>query len=77
MIGGPSIPPGPTEFSSGDVVQVELDVEVFMLLQEDHGGWNDKMKSVRVINVLSRDLYNMTYMYTLRAKDPYIETDTE
>ena len=49
-------------------------MEVFILLQEDHGGWNDKMKSVRVINIMSRDLYvTYTCMYTLRAKDPNTE----
>lgn len=52
-VGGPNIPPEPTEFSSGDVVQVELDVEVFMLLQEDHGGWNDKMKTVRMLIIIT------------------------
>ena len=54
VIGGPNVSPGPTEFSSGDVVQVELDVEVFMLLQEDHGGWNDSMKTVRMLIFKSR-----------------------
>jgi hypothetical protein len=78
IVGGPNIPPGPTEFSSGDVVEVELDVEVFMLLQEDHGGWNDKMKSVRVTCIIvHRDLYVTYIIYTLRAEGLHMETDTE
>lgn len=33
---------------SGDLVQVELDVEIFRMMQEGHGGWNDAMVEVRV-----------------------------
>ena len=33
---------------SGDLVQVELDVEIFRMMQEGHGGWNDAMAEVRV-----------------------------
>ena len=48
-VGAANIPPGAEEFSSGDVVQVELDVEVLMLLQEGHGGWNETMATVRFL----------------------------
>ena len=33
---------------SGDLVQVELDVEIFRMMQEGHGGWTDAMAEVRV-----------------------------
>ena len=32
---------GPRDFAAGDVVAVELDLEVLKLLQEGHGGWDD------------------------------------
>ena len=33
---------------SGELIQVELDVEIFRMMQEGHGGWNDDMAKVRV-----------------------------
>ena len=32
----------------GDRVRVQLELEVFKLLQDGHGGWNDQMKEVGV-----------------------------
>lgn len=34
---------------SGNLVQVELDVEIFRMMQEGHGGWNDSMTKVRTL----------------------------
>ena len=34
-------------FVSGDRVKVQLEVEVFKMMQEGHGGWNDQMAEVR------------------------------
>ena len=48
ITGAPNIPDGIEEFSCGDVVQVELDIETFMLFQEGHGGWTEKMMTVRI-----------------------------
>ena len=31
---------------TGDVITLELDIEIVKLLQEDHGGWNDIMAEV-------------------------------
>ena len=32
---------------AGDLVQVQLDVDIFKMMQnEEHGGWNDRMKMV-------------------------------
>ena len=32
---------------AGDLVQVQLDVEIFKIMQnEEHGGWNDRMAMV-------------------------------
>ena len=32
----------------GDLIQVELDVEVFKMMQnEEHGGWTDRMAMVK------------------------------
>ena len=42
----PSPPPKPQEFSSGDRVRVQLEMEVFKMMQEGHGGWNDQMTEV-------------------------------
>lgn len=33
-------------FVSGDRVRVQLEVEIFKMLQEGHGGWNDQMAEV-------------------------------
>ena len=47
----PSPPPKPQEFSSGDRVRVQLELEVFKMMQEGHGGWNDQMTEVNVLNI--------------------------
>ena len=45
--GAPNSPPKYDEIMSGDFVQVQLDIDVFKLMQnEDHGGWNDRMAMV-------------------------------
>ena len=36
---------------SGDLVEVELDVEIFRMMQEGHGGWGDGMDKVRIVHV--------------------------
>ena len=40
----PTTPP----VAPGDRVRVQLELEVFKLLQDGHGGWNDQMKEVGV-----------------------------
>ena len=44
----PPVPPPPTVkmFNSGDTVRVLLDIDVFKLMQEGHGGWTDQMLEV-------------------------------
>ena len=38
---------------SGDFVQVQLDIDVFKLMQnEDHGGWNDRMAVVKINSII-------------------------
>lgn len=45
--GAPHSPPKETEIMSGDLVQVQLDPDVFKMMQnEEHGGWNDRMAMV-------------------------------
>ena len=44
--GAPHCPPQPSEFASSDYVCVELDAEVFEMLQQAHGGWNSAMTNV-------------------------------
>ena len=44
--GAPHCPPKPYEFASSDYVCVELDAEVFEMLQQMHGGWNSAMTNV-------------------------------
>ena len=46
MAGAPHCPPGDCEFSSSDYVRVELDAEIFEMLQQNHGGWNSAMGKV-------------------------------
>ena len=41
---------------SGDLVEVEQDVEIFRMMQEEHGGWNDEMANVM-------EVYTCMYMY--------------
>ena len=49
----PSTPTSPTvvtpTFASGDRVKIQLEVEVFKMMQDGHGGWNDGMASVSVL----------------------------
>ena len=52
------------DICSGDLVQVELDVEVFRMMQEGHGGWNDDMAKVdKNIVYMSHQMHilNVTY----------------
>lgn len=37
----------PSAFKQGDKVRVSLDVAVFKLMQEGHGGWNEQMTQVK------------------------------
>ena len=36
------------DIHSGDLVRVQLDVELFKAMQEGHGGWNDQLVEVCV-----------------------------
>lgn len=47
VLGAPHCPPQPSEFASSDYVCVELDAEVFEMLQQAHGGWNSAMTNIR------------------------------
>ena len=44
--GAPPCPPQPSEFASSDYVRMELDMEIFEMLQQTHGGWNPAMADV-------------------------------
>lgn len=44
--GAPPMPTDSQEILVGDYVRVELDTEIFMLMQEGHGGWNMFMDQV-------------------------------
>ena len=48
VTGAPYEPPKDGEFSAGDTVKVELDPDVWKLMQNGHGGWNDLMANVRL-----------------------------
>lgn len=46
--GAPYSPPRESEIMAGDLVQVQLDLDIFKMMQnEEHGGWNDRMEMVR------------------------------
>ena len=47
-VGAPFEPLREGEFSAGDTVKVELDPDVWKLMQNGHGGWNDLMANVRL-----------------------------
>lgn len=47
LVGAPYERIGDREFVVGDLVKVELDVDMFELMQEGHGGWADNMPEVR------------------------------
>ena len=51
--GAPHCPPKPYEFASSDYVCVELDAEVFEMLQQMHGGWNSAMANVSMGDTIS------------------------
>ena len=48
IVGAPYEPPREGEFAAGDSVKVELDPDVWKLMQNGHGGWNDLMGMVRL-----------------------------
>ena len=37
---------GEIKFAVGDTVRVNVDIKRFEAMQEDHGGWNSRMKTV-------------------------------
>lgn len=39
---------GTSVFAPGDNVRVELDVEIFKMMQEGHGDWDDQLLEVRL-----------------------------
>ena len=45
-IGAPLVSPGPQDISTGDLVRVELEADIFKAMQEGHGGWSDPMLEV-------------------------------
>jgi E3 ubiquitin-protein ligase mind-bomb len=47
VLGAPPCPPQPSEFASSDYVRMELDMEIFEMLQQTHGGWNPAMADLR------------------------------
>jgi hypothetical protein len=45
-VGAPNAPPPPSkphDFQAGDRVKVQLELEIFKMMQEGHGGWNDQV----------------------------------
>ena len=52
-LGAPLPGMDPSALSTGDLVRVELEPEVFRAVQEGHGGWNEVM-----LNVSSCSTYN-------------------
>lgn len=42
-------PPDPRALVSGDYVRVELEADVFALMQRGRGGWNAEMAGVREV----------------------------
>ena len=48
VTGAPYESPKDGEFVAGDTVKVELDPDVWKLMQNGHGGWNDLMANVRL-----------------------------
>ena len=38
-------------FVAGDRVRVMLDLEIFKMMQEGHGGWSDKMAEVSAYGI--------------------------
>ena len=48
IVGAPYEPLREGEFAAGDTVKVELDPDVWKLMQNGHGGWNDLMGMVRL-----------------------------
>ena len=48
IVGAPYEPSREGEFVAGDSIKVELDPDVWKLMQNGHGGWNDLMGMVRL-----------------------------
>ena len=47
MAAGAAPPPAdPRLFCSGDVVRVELELDIFQIMQQGHGGWSPMMAAV-------------------------------
>ena len=45
-VGAPLVSPGPQDISTGDLVRIELEADIFKAMQEGHGGWSDPMLEV-------------------------------
>ena len=46
FLGAPYEPPQKTVLAAGDRIKVELNPDVWKVMQEGHGGWNDLMSVV-------------------------------
>ena len=45
-----------TELAAGDRIKVELDPDVWRMLQDGHGGWNEQMAIVSTHQLLYRSV---------------------
>ena len=63
VLGAPRPLVDPAAVSTGDLVRVELEPEVFRAVQEGHGGWNDMMLNVRRLTHTIHTCTCTMYMY--------------
>ena len=67
--------PGPQDISTGDLVRVELEADIFKAMQEGHGGWSDPMLEVGgsvLYTSLVNFFVNIYHMYNFNSISPIL-----
>lgn len=66
--------PGPQDISTGDLVRVELEADIFKAMQEGHGGWSDPMLEVgeKCITSLLNFFVDIYHMYNFNSISPIL-----
>lgn len=61
---------GTSNFAVGDRVRVQLEVEIFKMMQEGHGGWNDDMCEVKTTLAIESSF--MIYIVLISLTNSYL-----
>ena len=65
---------GTSHFAVGDCVKVQLEVEIFKMMQEGHGGWNDDMCEVKTHSSYRKFVYDNISIMLISLTNSYFWT---